>query len=224
MKTIILATSPYLQGGKSRAKSCQIQQSKYVLGIPGAAPTADLICACPSVTNKKESVRTDLTSVVIWFLLQGFNTCPVGLQKQMFYTHHSDIFPAFGNQNSQTEALALKDKACLQKERIQDNQWFLTALFPRCPFIFSWIFSPGEFKDYLLIKNFVYSIRSVRGRHSRQVQNRLSDQLYRTGGTVQGQEALFRCDILQSDVFLSEKFHEQEFWIRTKMCGLSAWR
>lgn len=54
----------YLQEGKSRAKFCQIENSKYALGIPGAAPTADLICACPYVTHTKGTVRTDLTSAV----------------------------------------------------------------------------------------------------------------------------------------------------------------
>lgn len=88
----ILLTSPYLQEGKSGAKSCQIQQSENALGTPGAAPTADLICACPCAPHTKGTVRTDLTSAVTWLSLQGFNTCPVGLQKQMFDTHHSDIF------------------------------------------------------------------------------------------------------------------------------------
>lgn len=63
MKTALLAP-PYLQEGGSGAKSCQIQQSKYALGIPGAAATADPTCACPYVTHTKGTVRTDLTSVV----------------------------------------------------------------------------------------------------------------------------------------------------------------
>lgn len=64
MKTILLSASPYLHEGKCRAKSCQIQQFKYALGIPGAAPTSDLICACPCATHTEGTVRTDLTSVV----------------------------------------------------------------------------------------------------------------------------------------------------------------
>lgn len=137
MKTTLLATSPYPQEGKYGAKSCQIQQSKYALGIPGAAPTADPVFACPCITHTKGTVRTDLTSAVTWLSLQGFNRCPVELQKQMFYTHHSDIFfPAFGNQKSQIEALTLKDRAWPQKGRIQDNWWFLTAPVPKVPLYF----------------------------------------------------------------------------------------
>lgn len=147
-------------------------------------------------------------------------------ETNVLHTPFRHFFPAFGNQKSQTEALTLKDRTCLQKGRIQDNQWFL--LFPRCLLIFFWIFSPGEFKDYLhLIKNFVYSVRSVRERHSWQVQSRLSgctEQVLQFRHLLVVQEKLFRCDTVQSDVFLSEKFREQKFWIRAEMCDLPVWR
>lgn len=52
VKTTLLDTSHYLQEWKAGAKSCQMQQSKYILGIHGAAPTRDQACAFPYGTPK----------------------------------------------------------------------------------------------------------------------------------------------------------------------------
>lgn len=61
--------------------------------------------------------------------------------------------------------------------------------------MFSWIFSPGDFKDYLhLIKIFVYSVRSVRGRYFKQVESSCTDQVLQFRHLLVVQEALFRCD------------------------------
>lgn len=148
MKTTLLATSHYLQDWKAGAKSCQMQQSKYILGIRGAAPTRDQVCAFPYGTPKGNH-EDCFDFGVGWISLRGFNTCPIGLQKQMFYTHQSDtFFSAFGNQNSWTAALIRRDRACLQNGINQNVGWFLTAPVPKMPSFSAWIFSPGEFEDY----------------------------------------------------------------------------
>jgi len=149
MKRTLLATSHCLQEWKDGAKSCQVQQSRYTLGIHGAAPVMDLVCASPYATLLKGTTRLGLTlawpgshcGVLICVLLGCRNRC---------CTHNSQIFfSAFGNQNSQMAALVRKDRARLQKGRNRDAARFLTAPVPEMPCLSAWIFSPREFEHYV---------------------------------------------------------------------------
>lgn len=149
METTLLATSHDLQEWKAGTKSCQMQQCKYTFGISGPIPMTDPTCASPYSTLTKRTMKIVLT--LVWpgshcrVLIHALLGC-----RNMFYTHQSDrVFSAFGNQNPQTAALILKDRACLQKGRSQDAGWFLRAPVTKMPSFSAWIFSPGEFEDYV---------------------------------------------------------------------------
>lgn len=81
MRTALLGVCHYLHKWKAWAKSCQMQQPKYNLGIHGAAPTTNPILSSPYVAPLK---------------MPGSH-CGVllGQQNQMFYTHSSDFCSSF---------------------------------------------------------------------------------------------------------------------------------
>lgn len=77
---------------------------------------------------------------VAWTSLQGFNTRPIGLQKQMVDTHRSDFgFQPLAIWSARTE------HACRKGE----SKMLGDAPVPEMPSFSAWISSPGGFEDYV---------------------------------------------------------------------------
>lgn len=145
MKTTLLTTSHYLQDWKAGAKSCQVQQSEYTLGIHGAAPMTEPVRASPYATPPKGTTRLVLTSVWPGSHCRVLICALLGCRNRWLIHTSQIFFSAFGNQNSQMAVLVLKDPshACRKRETkmlaISDNSCSSGALF-FCLDIFSrWV-------------------------------------------------------------------------------------
>lgn len=135
MRTALLGVCHYLHKWKAWAKSCQMQQPKYNLGIHGAAPTMNPILSSPYVAPLK---------------MPGSH-CGVllGQQNQMFYTHSSDFllqFLTIETLNPQPQT-ARTEHAWRKGETVMPGGFQKTAPVPKMPYFSASLSFPDTFED-----------------------------------------------------------------------------